>query len=403
LVRASALLSAAADAGPDARERGCARAVAVAREAARDRAATFATSLQGPTSALYAFGVLLPLALVGLLPAAGVAGLGVSLPAVVVVYDLVLPVGLGATSAWLVSTRPVAFPPRSVPSDHPATTGARVRGGLAGLAVGGVTTGLVWTLLPGWFLPVLVPAAAVGTGLVVRYRPVVAVRDRVEALENGLPDALAVVGRRVERGVAVERAIPEAADRVDGPAGDALARAADRAERLGVVPETALSGVGGPLEDLPSERLAEAASLVAVAGRAGPPAGDALVAVADHLDELQAVERESRRAVAEVTDSLAHTAAVFGPLVAGVTVGLADRLPTAGAALGSLGGTPLPTAGLGLAVGGYVVWLAVLLPAVATGLERGFDRARVGHRVGGALLAAGGFYATGFVATRALT
>ena len=59
-------------------------------------------------------------------------------------------------------------------------------------------------------------------------------------------------------------------------------------------------------------------------------------------------------------------------------------------------------AGLGLAVGGYVCWLAVVLPVLATGLARGLDPALVAQRVGQSLLAAVWLYAVAFAATAAL-
>jgi hypothetical protein len=107
--------------------------------------------------------------------------------------------------------------------------------------------------------------------------------------------------------------------------------------------------------------------------------------MADHLDELAAVERDARHEIGTVTSTLANTASVFAPMVAGATVALADGM----AFSGRLAATGGPTTGeLGLAVGAYVLVLAVLLATLATGLARGLDRALVGYRVGWALLVA---------------
>jgi len=113
--------------------------------------------------------------------------------------------------------------------------------------------------------------------------------------------------------------------------------------------------------------------------------------MADHVEDLQRVEREARRELASVTGTLRNTAAIFGPLVGGATVALAD-----GMAAGTLG-DPLPTAALGVAVSTYVLLMAAVLTALATGLERGFDRGLVGYRVGLALLCAVGSLLVGFV------
>lgn len=133
---------------------------------------------------------------------------------------------------------------------------------------------------------------------------------------------------------------------------------------------------------------------LARAARAGAPAGDLLVETGDHLAELRRVTERTRRETARLTATLANTAAVFGPLVGGVTVAMAAgtagrvgatggpaTVSPAGAAEAGLG-TALPVAELGIAVGVYVLLLAAVLTALATGLRYGPDRARIGYRVG---------------------
>jgi len=412
LDRACALLRTAAASAPGRRDRTLDRATDAVLEGSRDRAAAFATDLRAPAAALYAFGVLLPTALVGVLPAARAAGLGVGLPVLALIYDLLLPGVLCVAGAWLVARRPVVFPVRPVPRSHPERQPWRRS---IGLGVGaGVAAGLSGAVvLAPWFGPVAGLAAGVGTALTHQFRPIVAVRERVRELERGLPDALSFVGGRVADGTAVERALAEAADRLDGPVGSFLRRGVDRGERLGATVEASFDGA---LTTLPSDRASRAVSLFAVAAREGPPAGDPLARWADHLDRLDAVEREARRDVARVAGTLSNTAAVFGPLVAGVTVALAGRLAagvgggvaagtggagttTTAATSGSTAATTLPVAGLGLVVGGYVLWSAAVLPAIAVGLERGFDPAVVGRRVGRSLPLAAAAFGAAYVLT----
>jgi len=404
LGRACSLLRVAAASSPDRRDGALDRATDAVLEGTRDRAASFATALRGPAAALYAFGVLLPTALVGVLPAARAAGLGVGLALLAVLYDLVLPGALCVAGAWLVARRPVAFPARPVPRSHPDRHPWRRSAGLgvgAGLAAGG----LGWIVLAPWFAPVAGLGVGAGVGLTDQFRPVAAVRGRVRELERGLPDALAAVGGRVADGTAVERALAEAADRLDDPVGPFLARGADRGARLGTGVEASFADA---LATLPSDRATRAVSLFGVAAREGPPAGDPLVRWADHLERLDEVEREARRDVARVAGTLSNTAAVFGPLVAGVTVGLAGRLAdgTAGSAgevavPGATTATTLPVGGLGLVVGGYVLWSAAALPAIAVGLERGFDPAVVGRRIGRTLPVAAATFGAAYALTAA--
>jgi Flp pilus assembly protein TadB len=390
-LRRSALLVESAAAAPAGeRARTLDRAMTAVLDGTRDRMADFADDVQGPATGVYAFGVLLPLALVSVLPAARAAGVPATLPAIVVGYDVVLPAGLLWATVWLLARRPAAFPPPDVPTDHPAVPDSRwpsLAAGGAAAAVGYV----VGHLLAGWGGPLLAAGWGPGVALLVWFRPVKRVRDRARAVEAGLPDALYLVGRRVEQGAAVEAAVAAAADEVDDPTGAVLADAARRGRQLRLDLRAAFLGEYGPLATLPSQRARTAAATLSLAAREGRPAGEAAVAMADHLDELTAVEREVRRSLARVTDTLASTALLFAPLVGGVTVALADGLTGVEGAV-----EPVPVAGLGLAVGAYVLLLAVVLTTLSVGLDRGLDRALVGHRCGVALVAAPSVFLAAF-------
>jgi len=362
-------------------------------EGTRDEMATFAADLRSPATALYAFGVLLPLAFVALLPAVGAAGLPVTLPVLVVSYGVVLPGGLVAASAWLLAQRPVAFPPATVPRNHPdVSTGPLFALG-SGTAVAVAAYAVGTVLLPLWAPPIAALGPGTGTALLVYYRPVKQVRDHVVAVEDGLPDALSAVGRRVERGESVEAALEDAVEATPDPLASALAATVERQATLGVDVEAAFCGEYGTLATLPSPRLRRAAVLLGAAAEIGPPAGETIATMGDHLGELGEVERETRRDLSQVTGTLSNTAALFGPLVGGATVALS-------AAMGS--GGPIEavsTAALGPVVGWYCLVLSAVLTALSTGLGRGLDRALVGYRVGLALCAATAMYFTAVVAT----
>jgi hypothetical protein len=222
----------------------------------------------------------------------------------------------------------------------------------------------------------------------------------VRELERGLPDALALVGRRVADGEAVETAVAEVGETLPGPVGEAFTRAARRRRTLRVGIERAFRGDHGPFVRTPTARGVGVATLLAVAAREGRPAGTVLLDEAERLDTLRDHERRARREMAGVTDTLSNTAAVFGPLVGGATVALAGRLDGLDATSVAGEGAALATATLGTAVGVYVLLLAILLPTLATTLQHGFDRVLVGYRVGGTLLTATGTFLAGVWATR---
>jgi hypothetical protein len=408
LRRAVLLVEAAGSAPPGERERALDRAMDAVLDGTRDRMAAFAADLQGPATALYAFGVLLPLALVALLPAARVAGIVVPPVAVIATYDVVLPAAVCGTGAWLLARRPMAFPPRPVPPDHPDLPRWRRYAPLIGGAVAVAAWTGTGTFLPGWTRPLAAVGFGVGAGLLVRYRPVAAVRKNVAAVEAGLPDALYLVGRRVAEGVAVEAAVERAAEDLDGETGRAFDAAARRGRQLRIGVREAFLGRHGALADVPSPRAEGAIDLLGLAAGEGRPAGTAVVALADHLEELRGVERTARRDLRRVTGTLEHTAAVFGPLVGGATIALSEamggRLLTPGAGADAFTASQaLDTATLGLAVGGYVLLLSALLAALAAGLRRGLDRSLVGYRMGLALCSATATFLTAYAAAGLLS
>jgi Flp pilus assembly protein TadB len=380
--RGVALVDAAAAAAGDDRESTLDRALTTVQRGTRDRLADFVGEIRSAVSGVYAFGVLLPLALVGLLPAARVAGFGLSVGAVALVYDGLLPLALLAASAWLLVRRPVAFPPPAVDRSHPGVPERRPHALFGGVAAAAVAWLVVERLVAPWAAPVGAAGFGLGVALVVVSRARKGVRDDIRAVEAGLADALAVVGRRLSDGEALETALDGAGADLGGPCGERLVDAARRVERLGVGPREALVGPAGAFGDFPSRRVESAASMLALAATEGTPAGRALVSVADQFDALGTVETEARRELGRVTDTLTNTATAFGPLVAGVTVALAARVAAEGSV--PLGGG-LPVASLGVAVGGYVLTSAAVLVGLSTALIRGLDAALLAYRIGLAL------------------
>jgi hypothetical protein len=377
-------LDAAASAPASERDRHLDRAVEAALDGVREELASFASDIRGPITGLYAFGVLLPLALIGVLPAANAAGVRLSIPVIVVVYDVILPLVVVAAGAWLLARRPVAFPPPRVTRDHPETPDGRLYVVVVGAAGGVVGAAAAMLLVDPWAVPIAAVGLGGGAALVADTHAAKRVRERVRAVESNLDDACYLVGRRVADGEAVEAALADAAKRVPGATGAMIEDATSRHRALGLTVGEAFGDDHGSLAALPSRRANEIATLFDLAATEGRPAGEALVATAEHVERLHRVERDARRELSKTTDTLTNTAAMFGPIVGGATVALSARVARTGTTA-QFGGTPLQTAELGVAVGVYVLWLAVALTVLSTGLARGLDRTLVGHRVGVAL------------------
>ncbi|MFB6103481.1 MAG: hypothetical protein ABEJ57_00150 [Halobacteriaceae archaeon] len=391
LPRAIALLRAAGHAPAADRPRLLESALTVVLEGTKDRMATYATALRGPTTGLYAFGVVLPLATIGALPTLRAAGIPLEVTSLAILYDILLPAALALAGAWLVGRRPAAFPPAAVGATHPDLP-ARGRHLLLVVPATALLTTVVTVLVyPAWTPPLVVPAVTIGIALLTWTRPLTTIRERTRAIEAGIPAALTVVGQHLQRGAPPETAVADAATLLADPTGSVFGRAATIHDRLGVDLETAFLGEDGALANLPSPRLHAAATLLIVAGREGRHGGQVLIEVADHLDALTTVQQDARRELAGIVGTLRSTACCFAPIIGGATVALAARIGGAGLARSV---TTVDTGALALVVGIYVLALGTILAALATALEHGLDAALLGEHVGYALVAAATIYPT---------
>ncbi|MFW5903105.1 MAG: type II secretion system protein [Halolamina sp.] len=394
LPRSVSLLVAGIESAPPARDALLDRALQTVLAGSRDRVASFASAVRAPATGIYAFGVMLPLALVGLLPVAASAGVGVSPAGIAVLYDGVIPIGLLGASAWLAARRPaVSRPPTGVDalrSPRSLTlTGALVGGTAVATAV------LARAVFPGWTTWILVPGVSLGVGIVYWFDPVRERRESVQNIETGVPDAVTLVGHRLAAGDPLETAVAVVGERLTGETAAVFRTATTRHRRLRITMAEAFTGSVGALEPYASPRTETAIALIEAAARNGTDGGETLVTVSSYLRELDAVEREARRELARTTGTLRQTALVFGPAIAGVTVALATGM-------GALGdtGQAVSVPALGVVVGGYVLALAVVLPALSVVLERGLDGALVGYRIGVALATASTVYPVTFLAAR---
>ncbi|MFB6110297.1 MAG: type II secretion system protein [Halodesulfurarchaeum sp.] len=396
LRRAVTLLSIAMDAPADRRAETLEDALEAVLDGANERVVEFSTAIRGPAMGIYAFGVMLPLALVGLLPVLASNGGGLSTLALAIIYDLLIPFGLAGSALWLWGRRP-AVTDRAFDAGLLAHATDRSRvlaaGALgAGMAVTGATA-----LTPDWVRPIV--GGGVGCGIALAYflHPVVEEQGRLADLEVGLPDVLVVLGQRLEEGAPLETIIEAVGARFDGPIGDLFERGAVRRDRSGDPVESVFLGEGGVLADVPNRRVRAALSLTTTAGEYGPAGGRTLQAVGGYLAELFAVERESRRELAQTTSTLTQTALVFAPAIAGVTVALATGMQSVEGT-----GQALDVAALGRIIGIYVLLLAAILPSLSVVLERGFDPFRMGFQSGVALAVASVVYPLSFVTARSL-
>ncbi|MBZ6493604.1 secretion system protein [Haloterrigena longa] len=388
LRRSSTLLATAQDAPEGERARTLDRSLSAILDGTRNRMAEFTASIRAPTTMLFAFGILLPMALIAIVPVAPMAGVDLNIWMFVLLYNVVLPAVLIAASLWLLVRRPVAFPPPKIDHDHPDLPDHLwLRAGW-GLVAGGVVYTAIELFGPAYLSAVVAGGVGIGVALLAVYRPTLEIRTHVRDVETHLTDALYIVGRQVAEGESVESAIELAADRVPAETGDVFEHAAGVQRRLHTGVEEAFLGPYGALRNVPSQRARSMAALLAIAGEEGKPAGRAIVSMADHLEELENVEAETKRSLIKVTSTLDNTAAYFGPMVGGATVGMAGMLTTEDFATSDRLGdaTTIPVEQLGVVIAIYLIMLVVILTPLSYALRHGMDRTLFGYHVGRALL-----------------
>ncbi len=396
LERAASLLGAAVEAPAEDRPESLEKALDAVLEGSRARVARFGAEIQGPATGIYAFGVMLPLALVGMLPVVATTGNGVSILLLAAVYDVLIPTGLLLASLWLATRRPAIVGQSFDPAVLAHSDGV-ARSAALGLLTATATAVLAPLVFPRWSIPIAAPGVGVGVALLSFLAPITERQAHLEALEAGLPDALSIAGRTIAEGSPVERTVASVGNQLTGPTGNLFQRAARRRDRLGTTVRGAFFGRTGVLAEVASTRADTAMELLVAAGRHGFPAGPTLRTVGGYLDALQQVERTARRELAQTTSTLRQTAMVFAPSIAGATVAMATGMDTVDAT-----GQAIDVSVLGIVVGVYILLLGIILPTLAVVLERGFDPVRIGYRCGVALLVGALLYPFAFLVTSTL-
>ena len=386
----------------------------------------FAARLKTPTYILYSIFILIPLALVALLPALTIVGVRIDAVILILLYDLILPLATLGYAEYILLQRPATFPPPRIPDTHPRlvnikhtrrTTsiialGAAILIGASGylwLAYGNplglVSTGAMTGYIPPSFPLIWGATAFITIYAVGVYTPYKSIRDDIKEIEKQFADALFVLGRRISDGRSPEWAFMQTAQTMKGtPIGDAFQ---DVANNLSLLRTTLVGAIFdseyGAFRNIYSERVHTTMRLFTESVyKSHQAAGVAIVKLADHLKELQEVEENIKGSLYDVTSTMKSTATIFAPLIAGVTLALseviqkilqnisheASRLPEGmgvSSIMSDVGGgmeQSIPPNVFILAVGFYMIVLVIILVRFAGGIEYGGDKAQFMYDLG---------------------
>jgi Flp pilus assembly protein TadB len=388
------------DGSPGTLARALDRARTQVFEGARRKMRDYAASLRGPTTALFALGVLLPLIVSSMVPLLSVGSFSpsaleapVRAPGNPLPWILLLDVGFPAATFAFAHAVSAGRPRSSLASR------VRLRRPLVGFLAAPLAV-LFAIFFAHPMAPVLalgIVVASVSVGLVHATRGAVRERRRREALEREFPDALFQLGGRLEEGQGLEAALLAVADATQGTECADLFRGIVHAMRFGGgTVEDAIFGHGGALERTPSRTVRASLKIVVdLAAKDPATAGRAALETSSHLRDLQGIEQDLRAELRPTVDAMRATATFFAPAVLGVSASLYGLLFRA---FGSMASLPMAPATYATALGVYLALTAAAILWFASRIA-GDGGDGFGHALGRSLPVAYAVYLIAVIAS----
>jgi hypothetical protein len=387
---------------------------------------SFSARLRTPTYVLYSIFILIPLALVALIPAVSIVGVRIDTVTLVLLYDIILPLATFFYSEYILLQRPATFAPPHISDMHPELSGIRTVKKITiftaltvGVIVGVSGYILVYIgnpfdivsqeamsgLLPRTFPVVWAITSIITIYCLGVYTPYKKIRDGIKQIESEFADALFVLGRRISEGRSAEEAFGHTSENMKGSnIGEVFA---DVAKNLTGI-RTTLHGAifneeYGAFRYVYSDRVHTTMRMFTESvHKSNEAAGVAIIKLADHLKELQEVEDNIKRSLYDVTSTMRATAMIFAPLIGGVTLALseviqkilqniakeAQLLPEEfnfGGMMNEAGTAmtqSVPPDIFLLVIGLYMVILVIILTRFAGGIEYGGDKPQFMYDLG---------------------
>ncbi|RLF32984.1 MAG: hypothetical protein DRM98_02975 [Thermoplasmata archaeon] len=410
------------------------RALDVALDGTRDMMNKFVNRLHQPAMVIYSIGIMIPLALVAMLPAAGLVGMRVTIFQVFFLYDIILPMFVFIYTRKILLSRPAAFNPPVIPIDHPKLRSIhkKTRLGVA-LSIGILiaSPGVFFLILPfilddgssnplldfivnpnglNMYFPVTLfiiwgVAATVTSYTLSVYHPYKKIRDEIKQMENEFSDALYILGKRISEEKSPEESFMYAAETMEGSKiAEVFSQTGYNLTALHTNLKDAMFNPDyGSLKNVYSDRI-KAIMRLFVEGiqKSQRAVSISIIRIADHLKELQAVEKKIKDTLFSLTSTLRSTVAVFAPLIGGITLAITKLISNILNSLSgkiSTGAIPSTMSVPGattrvftlenirpeyfvLVIGVYIIELVFLLVRFANGIDEGDDKATYMYSLG---------------------
>jgi len=388
----------------------------------------YAAKLKLPTYILYSIFILIPLALVALLPAMAVVGIKITSKNLILIYNIIFPILTFAYAEYVLMQRPAAFVPQQIPPTHPELenlSSKKKKGLILGLIAGGsvygvgyfllfagnphsiISTGVLEGIVPTALLILIGISIAVSLYLNAAYGPYKRIRDKIIAMENEFVDALFILARRISEGRSAEEAFLHTATNMKG---SSICEPFEQIAMNIVCMRCDLQNAVfdedyGAFKNIHSERINTTMKLfLESVHKSHETAGVAIVKLADHMKDLQDVERRIKESLYEMTSTMKSTACIFAPLIGGITIALSEViakiLQDVAHSISKLPPNMIPgpadispqslelsisTNMFMLEIGIYLILITIILTRFSTAIEYGGDKSQMMYELSRAL------------------
>jgi Flp pilus assembly protein TadB len=383
----------------------------------------FASSLQAPTTVLFALGILLPMIIGAMLPLMALQvptgtsfettasettpDLGSAI-AIVLLMDVLFP-GIAFIYAYhILGKRPGTATPPDVKSKLSTREGRAITSITVLLGVGFGLLGIPSLRdYLGAFGAVLGPVPIVlGIGFAIGYyckatsRFQKKRRDEIKKMEDEFPDALFKLGSRIAEGEPLETALRKVGNSMKGGTiAELFERISYTIQVTRSTPEEAIFGKEfGVLKDLPSRTIKAAMKTVTESVKKdASTAGGIIINVSNYLRDMKKVEHDIKTSLSQTVEMMKSTGILFAPLVMGITASLYVLLSKEFALLP--GSTQLlSNDAFFLIIGIYLVLMVMVTIYFSVGIEHGEDKVELKHSIGNAVPIAVAVYALALAA-----
>ncbi len=375
----------------------------------------FAASLSGPTTILFALGILLPMVIGAMLPMMSInvptdsqemtgGQIGEMeqtgeeapeiMPVIIVVMDVLFPFITFVYAYYILGKRPGTSSPPMVKSkltkkQHRAIIAMAIVLcivlGVLSLPILRERFGMLGTLIGS--LPILWAFGfsfgyyCISTSAWQKKR-----RDEIKLMEDEFPDALFQLGSRIAEGEPLERALKKTSDSMKGTSiAELFAKIAYALQVTRGTLNEVLFGKDGVLNDVPSRTIhATMKSVVEIVKKDAFTAGQTIVNISNYLRDMKKVEHDIRTQLSQTVDMMKTTGMLFAPLVMGITAALYVLLSEEFSELPNA--TPMiPNEVFFMILGFYLAFVVIITMYFTVGIEHGEDRVQFKYSIGSAL------------------